>query len=758
LVETLECRCVPATITPTTFLDGGLGSGSLRDAVLQLNADTGTDDDIIQLEAGTYALTIPNVGGRHETAGFTGDLNLTQTSHRWIIQGAGPSTIIDAGQLQDRVFQIVNPGTQVEFRDLVIQGGLAQDDGTDGALAGFSDALGGGIFNNGGDLALANVVLQNNVALGGNGYNARGGGLYSTGGALTISAGTLANNHGLGGNGAGPGGSGGNAQGGGLYVGSGTVTVSNSTITANTVRGGDSGGLFVWGGATEGGGLYAHDGTVTISGSTVANNQAIGGNVHGTTGCLEPCNFGHGGASQGGGLYVGGGTLTVGDAMITGNTLQGGTGGPNGASQGGGLYADGDTVTVTNAMIAANTLQGRGSQGGGLYAHGGTVTVGDAMIAGNTLQSIQAGASQGGGLYVDGSTLTVHYSTIAFNTLQGGGGGAPAQGGGLYAHGGAQTISHSTLANNQATGGIGGTGFYDIIPGGPAQGGGLYAMGGLLTFADSTAAANTVRGGDGGTNPSGPGPDGGPGEGGGLWLAAGETAHVSFSTIANNQATGGTHGSGNPNGSNGPATGGGVYNQGTLQTYDTILAGNTVTGPGTNTSPDLAGNLGSLGHNLIGTTQGGSGFDPTDLLNVDPLLGPLQDNGGPTFTMALLEGSPAIDAGNNVYASMWDQRGPGFPRIIHGTIDIGAFEYRPAVQLNPNPVPISEPGPTTDTMQPGFPASQPTLDLAVEALAAAVPPRTQTAFSPVPFALHEFVRDSLFDVAGDPLLDGLAGY
>src|SRR6516165_4508047 len=114
LLESLEDRCVPTTITPTTFADGVLGSGSLRDAVLQFNADTGTDDDTIQLAAGTYALTIPNVGGRHETAGLTGDLNLTQTSHRWIIEGAGPSTIIDASQLQDRVFQIVNPGTQVE--------------------------------------------------------------------------------------------------------------------------------------------------------------------------------------------------------------------------------------------------------------------------------------------------------------------------------------------------------------------------------------------------------------------------------------------------------------------------------------------------------------------------------------------------------------------------------------------------------------------------------------------------------------------
>src|SRR5713101_2441243 len=108
-LELLEDRCVPSTITPTTFADGVLGSGSLRDAILQTNADAGSEDDIINLLAGTYALTIKNTGGHHETAGFEGDLNITNTSHKWIIQGTGPSTIIDAGQLQDRVFQIVNP-------------------------------------------------------------------------------------------------------------------------------------------------------------------------------------------------------------------------------------------------------------------------------------------------------------------------------------------------------------------------------------------------------------------------------------------------------------------------------------------------------------------------------------------------------------------------------------------------------------------------------------------------------------------------
>src|SRR6516165_7726462 len=132
-IEVLEGRWVPTTLTPTTFADGGLGSGSLRDAVLHFNADAGTDDHIIQLAAGS--------------------------------SGDNP-TIIDASQLQDRVFEIVTPGTQVVFQDLIIQGGLAQDDGTEGALAGTTDALGGGILNNGGNVTLDNVLVQNNVAPG----------------------------------------------------------------------------------------------------------------------------------------------------------------------------------------------------------------------------------------------------------------------------------------------------------------------------------------------------------------------------------------------------------------------------------------------------------------------------------------------------------------------------------------------------------------------------------------------------------------
>ena len=109
---------------------------------------------------------------------------------------------------------------------------------------------------------------------------------------------------------------------------------------------------------------------------------------------------------------------------------------------------------------------------------------------------------------------------------------------------------------------------------------------------------------------------------------------------------------------------------------------------------DIAGDIVSLGHNLIGSTSDGSGFRPDlgDQLNVNPLLGPLQDNGGPTFTCALLPGSPAIDAGDNTDAPLSDQR--GFTRIVNGTIDIGAYELQTASTVSTTTTLTSSPNPS----------------------------------------------------------------
>jgi hypothetical protein len=123
---------------------------------------------------------------------------------------------------------------------------------------------------------------------------------------------------------------------------------------------------------------------------------------------------------------------------------------------------------------------------------------------------------------------------------------------------------------------------------------------------------------------------------------------------------------------------GGIYTSGNVATVsiqNTILAGNSAP-----SSLDVAGVFTNLGHNLIGIGDGGSGYANTDLVGtsanpINPLLGPLQDNGGPTQTMALLPGSPAIDAGT-LTDSEWDQRGPGYPRLVNGATDIGAYEVQ----------------------------------------------------------------------------------
>jgi hypothetical protein len=126
-------------------------------------------------------------------------------------------------------------------------------------------------------------------------------------------------------------------------------------------------------------------------------------------------------------------------------------------------------------------------------------------------------------------------------------------------------------------------------------------------------------------------------------------------------------------GNSADTVGGGIFSLfGTRTTRNTIIAGNTAPN-----NPDVSGTLVSQGHNLIGDGAGGTGYDSTDLVGtatnpIDPRLGPLQDNGGPTETMALLPGSPAIDAGDPTNAPQWDQRGPGYPRVVNGMIDIGA--------------------------------------------------------------------------------------
>jgi hypothetical protein len=227
--------------------------------------------------------------------------------------------------------------------------------------------------------------------------------------------------------------------------------------------------------------------------------------------------------------------------------------------------------------------------------------------------------------------VTVTDSTLTGNSTNGRGGAIFSQALGRF---GTLTIIDSTLSGNSA-GSFGGAIFSSGI-------------GTTVTVTDSTLTGNSTNG-----------------SGGAIFNDnfVSATMSVTSSTIRGNSA----------------ATGGGIDNAsgfGVFQIRNTIVAGN-IAGVGR----DLDGALTSLGHNLIGDGTGGSGYDPTDLVGtsdnpIDPKLGPLQDNGGPTQTMAPLLGSPAIDAGDNTDAPPTDQRGA--PRIFNGTIDIGAYEVQAA--------------------------------------------------------------------------------
>ena len=125
------------------------------------------------------------------------------------------------------------------------------------------------------------------------------------------------------------------------------------------------------------------------------------------------------------------------------------------------------------------------------------------------------------------------------------------------------------------------------------------------------------------------------------------------------------------------------------------------------------------GYNI--SSDDGSGFltGPGDQINTDPMLGPLQNNGGPTLTHALLPGSPAIDAGDPNFTPPpdYDQRGPGFVRVFNGRIDVGSFEVQPT--------------PTPTATATATPTATPTPTSTATATATATP-RPSTTPRPAP--------------------------
>jgi hypothetical protein len=365
---------------------------------------------------------------------------------------------------------------------------------------------------------------------------------------------------------------------------------------------------------------------VLISGLTIANGDA--------------------GSSCGGGL-LNDGSLTMSDSVVTGNFAGGGS-----FARGAGicLFNANATMTLTSSFVIGNTAQGTTvyTNGGGIY-NAGVMTIDRSVVSGN-LASTTNRPALGGGISNRGD-LTIIDSSIADNAAVGMCSFMCTSGGGVFNDGfsnadGTLSIYNSTISGNRVE---------NLLIGHNhgREGGGVLNMH-VMTILNSTISGNF-----------------GASSGGGLSVhQIAPLTVISHSTITGNVSEG---------------DGGGMDTNGNVYMRNTIVAGNTAAANGS----DVYGHVNSAGFNVVGNSSGGSGYAPTDILDVDAMLGPLADNGGPTETHALLPGSPAIDAGENSDAPEWDQRGPGFPRIVNGTIDIGSFEVQaPGAPGYPGPAPL----------------------------------------------------------------------
>ncbi|MFQ5614192.1 MAG: choice-of-anchor Q domain-containing protein, partial [Anaerolineae bacterium] len=279
-------------------------------------------------------------------------------------------------------------------------------------------------------------------------------------------------------------------------------------------------------------------------------------------------------------------------------------------------------LAATVAISGVTLSNGAANFGGGLsLGSGGVVTLVNSVVSDNASTNFIGG---GGGIYNAGGTLTLDRTTVRNNTTSG------SNGAGIEnVFGATLTVNDSTISGN--------------IGASSSVGGGINNFQATTFLNNSTVSGNTAALGHNVNN----------------WGDAGQTVMVvNHSTI---RAITGTALS--------TISGGGAV---TTTLNHTLIA---KSGLGLACSTTGGGVVVSTGYNLA-TDFSCNLNHITDKPSSNPLLGPLQNNGGGTETHALLSGSLAIGAGDPGFSPppAFDQRGPGFPRVQGGVIDIGAFE------------------------------------------------------------------------------------
>jgi hypothetical protein len=355
--------------------------------------------------------------------------------------------------------------------------------------------------------------------------------------------------------------------------------------------------------------------------------------------------------------------LVQASSTISGLTISGG-----GGSTGGGIINEAD-LTLNNCVVTNNTVS---LEGGGIE-NGGTLCITGCTISNNTIHGVGTATAEGAGLY-NGGTLTLINSSVASNyaygaeeintTIDG-----DSSGGGLYEDpNGAFSIMNCTFDFDGAQGGN--TSVPSVL-GGNATGGGIDIAGGTGSLTNCTFNNDVALGG------SSTRYIGGSSLGGAISISPAFTATETLvnCTIDENFSE---QGSGYNGGATSVGGGIGINNNATTTLENTIVAGDTAV-----TGPDISGNPTTAFYDFIGNGSGtniqGGGSTGNQVgipgSPIDPHLGFLQNNGGPTLTMLPLPGSPVINLGNIVFVQTTiDQR--GLPRIVRGAVDIGAVEVQ----------------------------------------------------------------------------------